>query len=673
MSNAILINGPKLWSSTLGFSQVGQFFENTFSCFDTILIPRDLPVYEFLKLRRYLVRNYENSKTKIKLTPDVLLALKNWKKSRKFSKFKKKINESIVVKNLTIDIPIINSDHNSDKCRVIDYRGDVPNVTPNNRICDYDFEGYGGDFSRPSFCYGQRTMWNYQEEDMSDCDIDINNFPDQFNNSFETMNDDGYLSNDDVDMINNIPDTFNEFNEFNDMNYLLNLSDLKFKPNPKPFPEFVVRSRQIFIYPNHTQRKIINSWFNATTAMYNHVVKYIKSWKPLKKFLKLRDLYSEINNLEIQKKDLAKRTKKTKIKKDKLFEIIKADDSMAKKENKKLMKNKKSIKRIKFTLKAISAYNKRIKEYSLLRREQTAQNVERQNIEPKLEKDKREYNKLKKWVDKALSFETLRSNVFYNIRDKIIARNVWKPAVKKVKNAKLKGGKLKRYVKSKKCVKLKKEVKPKKLVKPVEPKKSNRRTPVKQHKNSIPVHIMDQAINAACIVFDTARTKIFKRQIDRFRVRYWRNDKKTKVMEIENTYIKNGQIARINKMKMKAQIRGHNKLQDYKLTTTNGIKLHYDTKLKRYSLLVPEYYQPEESKALPGTKVGADPGSRKFQTLTSDTEVVKIGSNMSGKISKRLCRIDKINNDKKLNENTKRLREANQYRKINNMVDDMHW
>ncbi len=44
-------------------------------------------------------------------------------------------------------------------------------------------------------------MLDYRnQQDMNNCNIDINNFPDQFNDSFETMND-GYLSNDDVDMI----------------------------------------------------------------------------------------------------------------------------------------------------------------------------------------------------------------------------------------------------------------------------------------------------------------------------------------------------------------------------------------------------------------------------------------------------------------------------------------
>ena len=203
--------------------------------------------------------------------------------------------------------------------------------------------------------------------------------------------------------------------------------------------------------------------------------------------------------------------------------------------------------------------------------------------------------------------------------------------------------------------------------------KAIRRSPAKQHKNSIHTHIIDQAIESACRVFAAARTKIMNGNVKHFRIRYLRNNRKTKVMEIENQYIINGRITKINEMKMRAQVSGTNKLQDYKLETKQGVKLHYDTVAKKYTLIVHEDYLPEETSALPGTKAGADPGYRKFQTLMSDTEAVKIGSTMSEKISKRLRRIDAINDNDELTEKVKRKREHHHYEKICNMVDDMHW
>ncbi len=62
-----------------------------------------------------------------------------------------------------------------------------------------------------------------------------------------------------------------------------------------------------------------------------------------------------------------------------------------------------------------------------------AENVERQRIAPKLDKITKEYNKLNKWVENSLNFERLRSDVFHDLRDEIVARNVWIPAVKKEK------------------------------------------------------------------------------------------------------------------------------------------------------------------------------------------------------------------------------------------------
>ncbi len=79
--------------------------------------------------------------------------------------------------------------------------------------------------------------------------------------------------------------------------------------------------------------------------MYNCVVKHIKSWKPLQKFLKLRDLYSEMTDLGKLNNNLIKRTKQTKTEKNKLFKEIKAVDSKASKKNKKLNKNKLEEKR----------------------------------------------------------------------------------------------------------------------------------------------------------------------------------------------------------------------------------------------------------------------------------------------------------------------------------------
>ncbi len=112
----------------------------------------------------------------------------------------------------------------------IDDGPDIPvlKVSDNNGECDltykYDFDRYGNhfDFSHMKF--------NLDDE-ISDCDIDITEIPDQFNDTLD----------------------------INGMDHLLNFSDLQFDDNAKPSSEFVVRSRQIFIYLNHTQRKIINS------------------------------------------------------------------------------------------------------------------------------------------------------------------------------------------------------------------------------------------------------------------------------------------------------------------------------------------------------------------------------------------------------------------------------
>jgi len=238
----------------------------------------------------------------------------------------------------------------------------------------------------------------------------------------------------------------------------------------------------------------------------------------------------------------------------------------------------------------------------------------------------------------------------YSIRDEIIARNVWKTKEEEMKK------------KPKVTQKIRIRVR-----------KSNRRSPTIQHENSIPVHIMDEAISTVCSLFKAALTKIMRGQIKYFRIRNHTHDRRKKVMDIEYACIKTGEITKIGPMKMKMQEHGKNKFINYKLTSLQTIKLHYDSKYNRYSLFVPEEYETKENDAPIGSKIGSDPGARKFQTCVSDTEAIKFGTNMKEKIAKRLNKIDKINNDYNLSKEQKKARSDKHYRKIENMVDDMHW
>ncbi len=296
-----------------------------------------------------------------------------------------------------LDLQCASHNHNFDVKNHDSYNSDFDNFNDFDKLDVFD-----NDFDNQLLIQDDTLSYdeNYRPDILDDFDDNVSQISD-------------IICSDDDYMFNNIHD------KFDDLDNLLQLSNLQFEPtdNEKyniPFPQFVTRSRQVIVFPNAKQRKIINFWFNATTSMYNHVVKHIKSWRPLKTFLTLRSLYIEMKNLETLNNDLVKRMKKTKAQKDKLFKQIQTSDKQVKKNKRKR------------TNKQITVYNQRISQYIALKKVQKEENIDKQNIEPKLKKKTKEFNELDEKVDKLLSYKRLRTDVLHDIRDKIISKNVWR-------------------------------------------------------------------------------------------------------------------------------------------------------------------------------------------------------------------------------------------------------
>lgn len=188
----------------------------------------------------------------------------------------------------------------------------------------------------------------------------------------------------------------------------------------------------------------------------------------------------------------------------------------------------------------------------------------------------------------------------------------------------------------------------------------------------IPAHVMDCAIKAACASFKSGKTKYLRYQINSFKVRYLKQTRKKKVMEIEPKLITKGTFCNValGKMKMKYKTRG--KWGVYNLDSKKAIKLHYDSKKNEYSLFVPETHDTQDNNLCDNTYIGIDPGIRTCMTGVTDEGAFKIGTNLSPQIEKLHQQIDRTNASNKTKERKAEIN-AKRYRRIDNIVNEMHW
>ena len=190
---------------------------------------------------------------------------------------------------------------------------------------------------------------------------------------------------------------------------------------------------------------------------------------------------------------------------------------------------------------------------------------------------------------------------------------------------------------------------------------------------SIKIHIIDCAIKTACASFKTGITNYIEGNSGMFKVKYWSKNRNKKVMEIEPSFIKNGNICNnvFGEIIMK-KCTSSNKWVDYKLNTKRAIKLHYDSKTGIYSLFVPRLEETITSPAKPNSFVGIDPGIRTFMSCISNNDALQFGTDIYGKIHKIITKIDNINSEE-ITQDEKNKKTKRHYKKITNMIDDMHW
>jgi len=184
---------------------------------------------------------------------------------------------------------------------------------------------------------------------------------------------------------------------------------------------------------------------------------------------------------------------------------------------------------------------------------------------------------------------------------------------------------------------------------------------------SIKAHILDCSIKLACASYKSCFTNYLEGNTNKFRVKYWKLNRTNKIMEIESSFIKNNQICEKEFGKMSYIYDG----EPYQFTKKNAVTIHYDGDTGRYTLLVPQKIELEETKKT--DYIGLDPGIRTFMTGLSKNEIIKMATNLNEIIRKYLLRIDKINNNENMDKEIKKIKVRKYNRKITNKVDEVHW
>lgn len=167
----------------------------------------------------------------------------------------------------------------------------------------------------------------------------------------------------------------------------------------------------------------------------------------------------------------------------------------------------------------------------------------------------------------------------------------------------------------------------------------------------IKCHMLDYAIKLACANYKSALSNMKNGNIKHFRIRYWRKNRPTKILDVEEQYFKRETICYKSLGTIKCMYDG----EEYKLDNINHTcKIHYDSETKKYSLFVPEKIIPINVNKKRHI-ISLDPGIRTFITGVSEKEVVEFATNGSENIKKYIQKIDKIDNNKKIPNKKKKI------------------
>lgn len=189
----------------------------------------------------------------------------------------------------------------------------------------------------------------------------------------------------------------------------------------------------------------------------------------------------------------------------------------------------------------------------------------------------------------------------------------------------------------------------------------------------IKTHILDCSIKIACSNYQSAITNFDNGNIKHFRIRYWKDKRSTRVIEIENCYFTKNSLCPSIFGDIIGYIKNGNKKINFNFNDIKkSCKLHYDKKIKEYLLFIPKSINNIKSSDKRNNIIGIDPGLRTFMTCLSENEIIEICNIKKSKLEKLINKKIKLGKIKINNIKVKKLKKSTNKR-IKGLVDELHW
>jgi len=188
-------------------------------------------------------------------------------------------------------------------------------------------------------------------------------------------------------------------------------------------------------------------------------------------------------------------------------------------------------------------------------------------------------------------------------------------------------------------------------------------------KDQIQTHTLDYAISLFVSNLKSAYTNTNRGNFKKFKMKFMKYNKKSKVLEIEKQYIKNNMVC----PNILGDIAYKYNNKAYIPKITSNVKINYNTETDEYRLLIPIRNIPNKKENKPRNIIVLDPGIRTFMTGLTEKEGINIGINVIKVIETKIKTLNKIKNNPNIKKKIKKKNEKIINRKIYNKVDDLHW
>lgn len=195
----------------------------------------------------------------------------------------------------------------------------------------------------------------------------------------------------------------------------------------------------------------------------------------------------------------------------------------------------------------------------------------------------------------------------------------------------------------------------------------------KNIKCTIDIHTLDKTIFQLVQNINSAVSNMLNGNIKRFRLKFWKYTRPSKIIELEKNKISDGILCKSIFSNLE-DIKYIYNNKEYNLNNIDSdFKINYNSISNEYYLLVSIKINQQNNNINNNKLIVLDPGLRTFMTGLSDNEHIEIGTNVHKTIKKQIIRLNKIKNNNNISKKIKKKNERLINKKIKNKINDLHW